>query len=108
MKVDIHLLYPDFHGDVFMGGFLGDEEAVPGVYGRHNRSAKEGAIEVDGEEGAFDLDVRQAVIGRQVKGHHTLKEKWRIKAQEALGSFGRVRTAPHVSRKPLAQTSLPP
>lgn len=107
MKVDIHLLYPDFYGDVFMGGFLGDEHAIPRVYSRHDRPPEKGAIEVDGQEGTFDFDVRNTVIGGYVERYHPLKEQRWIKPHKQFNALGGLGAFPHIGREPAAKASLP-
>jgi hypothetical protein len=107
MKVDIHLLYPDFYGDIFMGGFLDDEHAIPRVYSRHDRPPEKGAIEVDGQEGTFDLDVRDTVIGGYVKRHHPLKEQRWIKPHKQFSALGGLGAFPHIGREPAAKAIFP-
>jgi len=107
MKAYGHFLNPDFYRDILVGGLLRQKHPIPGIYGRHDGTAKESTIQIQREEGALDLDVRHAIIGGYVERDHPLKEKGWIKPHEALGAPGRVRSTPHIGGEQFSQSGLP-
>jgi len=107
MKAYGHFLNPDFYGDILMGGLLRQKNPIPGVYGRHDGTAKESAIQIQGEERTLDFNVRQAIIGSYIEGDYSLKEEWWVKPHEALCAPGRMRPTSHISGEHFSESALP-